>query len=219
MSCFLGDTGNNLIEWIKFLLGRNLSIPHVKFIYPTAPVQRYTPLNNEYSNVWFDRKQVTIDALENRKSLASIYETVNELIDRETTSSGIPPNRVIVGGFSMGGCLAMHTGFHLNQNLAGVFALSAFLNNGSIVYESLDAAKKSPTSLPKLRMFHGGRDTLVPLSWGEKTFEELTKRGIVGEFTPLKNTLHELKKSELLELEKWINEMLPPLESDLHNKL
>lgn len=151
-----GDTGNNLIEWIKFLLGRNLSIPHVKFIYPTAPVQRYTPLNNEYSNVWFDRKQITMEALECRKSLASIYETVNEMIERES-SNGISPNRIIVGGFSMGGCLAMHTGFHLNQNIAGVFALSAFLNNNSIVYESLDSSKKSSSELPKLKMFHGGR--------------------------------------------------------------
>jgi phospholipase/carboxylesterase len=42
---------------------------------------------------------------------------------------------------------------------------------------------------------------------------------VEGDFTPLKNTLHELKKSELLDLEKWFQELLPPLESDLHNKL
>lgn len=78
------------------------------------------------------------------------------MIQREV-NSGIPPNRIVVGGFSMGGCLAMHTGYHLNQNLAGVFALSAFLNNNSIVYESLDSAKKSSSELPKLKMFHGGR--------------------------------------------------------------
>lgn len=52
----IGDTGSNLVEWIKFLLGRNLEIPHVKFIYPTAPVQRLNSrkfLNkyfNEYAN-------------------------------------------------------------------------------------------------------------------------------------------------------------------------
>lgn len=94
---------------------------------------------------------------ENRKSLASIYETVNEIIARETKGSDIPENRVIVGGFSMGGCLAMHTGFHLNPKLAGVFACSAFLNNESIVYESLDAYRKASTELPKFKMFHGGR--------------------------------------------------------------
>lgn len=98
-----GDTGNNLIEWVKFLLGRHFDIPHVKFVYPTAPVQPYTPLNGELSNVWFDRKSVTIQAKECRRSLATIYETVNEMIARETRE--IPLSRVIVGGFSMGGCL------------------------------------------------------------------------------------------------------------------
>jgi hypothetical protein len=63
------------------------------------------------------------------------------------------------------------------------------------------------------------RDTLVPPDWGIKTFDELKKRGIEGDFITLKNTLHELKKNELLDLEKWISEILPPLESDLQNKL
>jgi phospholipase/carboxylesterase len=59
----------------------------------------------------------------------------------------------------------------------------------------------------------------VPTAWGRKTFEELKKRGVQGEFTPLRNTLHELKRSEMLDLEKWLAELLPPLESDLQNKL
>lgn len=132
-----------------------MEIPHVKFIYPTAPVQKYTPMGGEYSNVWFDRKSISIDALENRKSLSGIYETVNDMLTREIEGHGIPARRVVVGGFSMGGCLAMHTGFHLNQNLGGVFALSAFLNAESVVYESLEANKSS--SLPRFRAFHGER--------------------------------------------------------------
>lgn len=55
--------------------------------------------------------------------------------------------------------------------------------------------------------------------WGRKTFDELKKRGVTGDFSMLKNTLHELKKNELVELEKWLLEILPPLESDLQNKL
>lgn len=129
----------------------------MKFIYPTAPVQKYTPMNGEHSNVWFDRKSVTIESQENRKSLSSIYETVNELLKREIEGFGIPSHRVVVGGFSMGGCLAMHTGYHLNQSLGGVFALSAFLNNNSVVYESLDSRNSSSSELPKLKFFHGER--------------------------------------------------------------
>ena len=58
-------------------------------------------------------------------------------------------------GFSMGGALSLHTGYHLNRNLGGVFCLSSFLNDRSIVYESLE--NSSAESLPPLKMFHGGR--------------------------------------------------------------
>ncbi|XP_055903048.1 lysophospholipase-like protein 1 [Eupeodes corollae] len=213
-----GDTGSNLVEWVRFLLGKDLEFPHIKVIYPTAPLQPYTPLEGELSNVWFDRRSITIDARENRKSLASIYETVHELINEEE-NLGIPAERIIVGGFSMGGALALHTAYHLNTDLAGVFACSSFLNRDSIVYDSLKNRTKSGTDLPELKMFHGSRDSLVPLKWGEESFEELTKLEVKGEFSVLKNTLHELKKREILDIQDWISTKLPPLANDLQNKL
>jgi len=56
------------------------------------------------------------------------------------------------------------------------------------------------------------RDTLVPLEWSKRTFDELQKRGVAGEFTTLLNTRHELRKSELLAFEKWLQEIIPPFE-------
>lgn len=63
----------------------------------------------------------------------------------------------------MGGALALHSGFHVNQDLAGVFACSSFLNDDSIVFEMLQKRKtqQSSSRLPKLLMFHGDRDNLV----------------------------------------------------------
>lgn len=63
---------------------------------------RYTPLNGEHSNVWFDRKQISIDALESRKSMAAMYETVKEMLTRESEGCGIPINRIVVGGKTKG---------------------------------------------------------------------------------------------------------------------
>lgn len=123
-------------------------------IFPTAPVQAYTPMDGQLSNVWFDRKEITIEAKESRSSLAKIYESVNELI-RNEVQKGIPLSRIIVGGFSMGGALALHAGYHLNHEIAGVFAMSSFLNNNSIVYDSI--RNRKTLTLPKLLMFHGDR--------------------------------------------------------------
>ncbi|XP_017966747.2 lysophospholipase-like protein 1 [Drosophila navojoa] len=213
-----GDTGPNLIEWIHFLLGRDFNLSHIKLIYPTAPTQKYTPLNGQLSTVWFDRRSVNIAAQESRKSMAQSYEIVNKLIQEEV-DLGIPLSRIIVGGFSMGGALALHAGYHLNTGLAGVFAHSSFLNRKSVVYESLESQKPTQSALPELRMFHGERDTLVPLEWGLETFESLQKLGVTGTFKPLKNTLHELKRSSLLDLQEWIVKKLPPLSSEIANKL
>lgn len=117
----------------------------------------------------------------------------------------------------MGGALALHTGYHVNTEVAGVFACSAFLNKDSIVYESLK--NKPHGKLPELLMFHGDRDTLVRPEWGSTTFNKLQEMGVEGEFTMVKNTLHELKVRELVQLQEWLAKVLPPLESDISNKL
>ncbi|XP_037950462.1 lysophospholipase-like protein 1 [Teleopsis dalmanni] len=213
-----GDTGSNLLQWVRFLLGKDMEFPHIKIMYPTAPFQPYTPNDGQLSNVWFDRRSIAIDAKENRKSLAEIYETVHEMINKEV-ESGIPANRILVGGFSMGGALAIHTAFHLNTNLAGVFACSSFLNKDSIVFDSLKNRTKPDAVLPELLQFHGSRDRLVPMEWGEESFKTLTNLGVKGKFTPLSNVMHELKKRELLDIQQFILEKLPPQSGDLQNKL
>lgn len=121
----------------------------------------------------------------------------------------------------MGGALALHSGFHVNTDLAGIFACSSFLNNDSIVFDTLRARlnQQNAGPLPKLLMFHGERDSLVPPSWGTETYDELTRLGVSAEFKTLKNTLHELKANELLEIQEWILKLLPPLETDIQNKL
>lgn len=206
------------MEWIRFLLGRNLDFEHIKFVYPTAPKQKYTPLNGELSSVWFDRRSLNIAAEESRKSMSECYDNVKKIIQSEV-DQGIPVNRIIVGGFSMGGAVALHTGYHLNPDLAGIFTHSSFLNRKSVVYESIQNRKLTSETLPELRMFHGERDTLVPLEWGEETFEALKSVGVSGTFTPLKNTLHELKIKSLLEIEQWILSKLPPLDEKVQHKL
>lgn len=121
----------------------------------------------------------------------------------------------------MGGALSLHMGYHVNHDLAGVFTCSSFLNDNSIVFETLQNRKSQPypKPLPKLLMYHGERDSLVPLSWGKETFDELLSVGVDAEFKSLKNTLHELKANELLDIQDWIQKLLPPLESDITNKL
>lgn len=52
--------------------------------------------------------------------------SVKELIEKEE-SEGIPSNKVVIGGFSQGGAVALYTAFTLSKPLAGVIALSSWM--------------------------------------------------------------------------------------------
>lgn len=41
--------------------------------------------------------------------------------------SGIPSERIVIGGFSMGGSLALYAGLTYDKPLAGILGLSSFL--------------------------------------------------------------------------------------------
>lgn len=112
-----------------------------------------------------------------------------------------------IGGFSMGGSLALQEAFRFCPGLAGVFSMSSFLNNNTLLYKEVKASETP------LCMFHGDRDTLAPISWGQKTYNELMKKGIKGDFHIVKNAMHELKESELKALFNWIQQTLPPTET------
>ncbi|CAH2005139.1 unnamed protein product [Acanthoscelides obtectus] len=201
-----GDTGQGFLNWVKFLMGSDFGLPHINFYFPTAPLRPYTPLGGSTSNVWFDRYNITPDVPEHIQTLEAIGQEMKGLIGK-VADSGVPLNRIVIGGFSMGGALALHTAYRFSPGLAGAFALSSFLNNNSVLYSNVKT-RDTP-----LYMCHGDRDTLVPISWGQNTFQDLTKLGIKGEFTPIKNTLHEIKQKEIEDLFRWIEKVLPPVEN------
>ncbi|KAF6073508.1 lysophospholipase like 1 [Phyllostomus discolor] len=86
------------------------------------------------SNVWFDRFKISNDCPEHLESIDAMCQVLTDLIDDEV-KSGIKKNRILIGGFSMGGCMAMHLAYRNHQDVAGVFALSSFLNKTSAVYQ------------------------------------------------------------------------------------
>lgn len=76
--------------------------------------------------------------------------------------SGIPANRIIVGGFSQGGALALHTGLTFSQPLAGIVALSCWLP----LHKSFPDARKTSDTIPIFQC-HGEIDPVVPYKYGQ----------------------------------------------------
>ncbi|XP_077195791.1 lysophospholipase-like protein 1 isoform X4 [Paroedura picta] len=129
-----GDTGQGIRAWIKQVLNQDWSFQHIKVIYPTAPARPYTPMRGSMSTVWFDRYKISNDCPEHIETIDSMCQDLTSLIDDEV-KNGIRKNRILLGGFSMGGGMAMHLAYRRHQDVAGVFALSSFLNKNSAVYQ------------------------------------------------------------------------------------
>ncbi|XP_004626997.1 lysophospholipase-like protein 1 [Octodon degus] len=200
-----GDSGPGLRRWIKEVLNQDLTFQHIKLIYPTAPARPYTPMKGGISNVWFDRLKISNDCPEQLESIDTMCRVLTELIDEEVRS-GVSKSRILLGGFSMGGCMALHLAYRSHRDVAGVFALSSFLNKASAVYQAL---QKSDGVFPELFQCHGTADELVLHSWGEETNSLLKSLGVNTKFHSFPNVYHELCKTELQQLKSWILTKLP----------
>ncbi|KAM8947840.1 lysophospholipase-like protein 1 [Pelodytes ibericus] len=200
-----GDTGQGIKSWIREILKQDLAFKHIKVIFPTAPAQRYTPMMGEMSNVWFDRYKISMECRENLESVDSMCQILTNLINEEV-KSGIANNRILLGGFSMGGAMAMHLAYRHHRDAAGVFALSSFLNKDSVVYQEVKGAK---WKVPELFQCHGNADTLVLHEWGEETCSILKSLGVTTTFHSFPNLYHELSLDELERLKAWILRLIP----------
>uniref|UniRef100_A0A1B6KUS9 palmitoyl-protein hydrolase n=2 Tax=Graphocephala atropunctata TaxID=36148 RepID=A0A1B6KUS9_9HEMI len=201
-----GDTGSGAKAWVEMLMGERMAFRHLKVMFPTAPLRPYTPLNGELSHVWFNRVSIRPDVPEELQTIEPMAKEINKFIEQQV-ANGTPLNRIILGGFSMGGAMALHVGYRYIPGLAGIFTLSSFLNEKSVVYDDLQKRKEcgKASAMPPLFMCHGERDDLVRVGWGEETLNRLTSLGVTAEFHRFPNMLHELKKKELEMLYSWIN--------------
>ncbi|XP_035697102.1 lysophospholipase-like protein 1 [Branchiostoma floridae] len=200
-----GDTGEGVCSWIQDLIGNGLVFPHIRMVFPTAPPRPYTPMMGQMTTVWFDRHRISPDVPDHMESVDIMCEHLNRLIEEEV-SSGIPKERIILGGFSMGGAMAMQVAYRLHLSVAGVAALSAFLNNDSAVYK---AVKEANSPLPELFLCQGGKDPLVMPEWVKQTHRMMDGLGVPSQFHFFPKMYHEMCVQELELLRTWILKKLP----------
>jgi predicted esterase len=98
----------------------------------------------------------------------------NTLIDEEI-NAGIPSNRIVIGGFSQGGAMAIFTGVTSRHHLGGVFGLSCYL----LLQDKIKglAPENQPNKDTEIFMGHGTSDPLVKPEWGLLTANTLKQMG------------------------------------------
>ncbi|KAK7103745.1 lysophospholipase-like protein 1 isoform X2 [Littorina saxatilis] len=202
------STGERLRNSIKTALGEELTFSHIRILYPTAPLRAYTQANGEPSHVWFDRLTISLAGTDHEESVDTMATKLGQLIDAEV-KSGIPLHRIVIGGYSMGGTMALHLGYRFYPQVTGVLVMGNFLYSDSCLYTALEKRDTSSIRLPPLKMFHAEQDQIVPLTWGKVTFNKLTSLGVKGDFVILSNQGHSMNTPLADSARNWIANILP----------
>jgi predicted esterase len=169
-----------LCIWFHFLAGKGADwehglkakiasqLPWVEWYFPDAPKKPVTNYNGSIERCWFDQLEGQATETMATPGLEVSVSMVHSLL-RQAEAHGFPSNRIMLGGMSQGGVLAMTAGFSYEKPLAGIFAVSAW------VPPTLTGAMRQPNT--PLMIGNGDRDDVVPMSMFQKSVQKLERAG------------------------------------------
>lgn len=198
----LGDTGHG---WADAMT--SVRPTYSKVICPTAETMRVTLNAGFRMPSWFDLLSLDDNQPEDEKGIRAARDSIHALIDECTSGdSAVPVNRVLLGGFSQGGALALYSALtYPRGQLAGVMALSCWL---PLRNEFPAACLEQNKSIPILQC-HGDCDPLVPYKWGQMTTQVIRKFAPQLEFKTYRGMTHSSCEQEIDDMKQFVSRLLP----------
>ncbi len=142
--------------------------PSVRFVFPDAPIRAVTINQGMRMRAWYDIFQFG-PGPEDEAGIRESQHIVEGLVEQ----AGVPPERVVLAGFSQGGAVVLHTALRYPKRLAGVVALSTYLPLQKDFPNEVSAENKS---IP-IFMAHGRFDDIIPLPRALASRDQLLKMG------------------------------------------
>jgi predicted esterase len=178
-------------------------MPNTKYVLPTAQTQRVTLNGGIPMPSWFDLYGLDDTAKDDVEGIKRAVERITRIIESEI-ANGVPTARIVVGGFSQGGAVALSTAFGFERKLAGVLGMSTWLPNAVRKGEVSAALRETP-----VLMCHGDRDATVPLKWAKISVEALRELTVQCELKTYANMAHSTSTEELADVRRFVKECLP----------
>lgn len=176
----------------------NLPDSHnIRFIFPHAPVQPVTINGGMAMRSWYDIVSTTIA---DRADLAGIDASrciVDELIEQQI-EQGIAADKILLAGFSQGGLVALHSGLHSQNKLAGVLALSTYYPQQCL---------RAVTNNVPVFMAHGLYDQVIPVTVAQQAQQLFEKLELPVEWQayPME---HQVCQAEIEAISNWLQKQL-----------
>ena len=193
----LGDSGEGFAPIVPELVRPGW--PALRFVFPHAPVRAVTINGGARMRAWYDIRDFDLANRADHEGVAESVAQVEALIAREA-ERGIPPERVLLAGFSQGGAVTLAAGIARTRPLAGLIALSTYLP--MTLAQAQDALKPGATSQPVF-IAHGQFDPVVPYAGGDMSANALRALGFEVEWHryPMQ---HAVCAEEIRDLGDWM---------------
>ena len=193
----LGADGHDFAPIVPDLVRREW--PALRFVFPHAPVQPVTINGGMRMRAWYDIRDANLGNRADLDGVAASVAQVEALIAREG-ERGVPPERLLLAGFSQGGAVTLAAGIARGQPLAGLIALSTYLPMGA---EAAAAQLVPGASAQPVFMAHGVFDPVVPAAAGEAGAKALAAMGfdVTWRRYPMQHAVH---PEEIADLGAWM---------------
>lgn len=203
----LGADGYDFVPMIP-----QLDLPataRLRFVFPHAEVRPVT-INAGYAmRAWYDIRELSPAGRDDEAGLAASRDRIERYVERER-AGGIAARRIVLGGFSQGGAVALHVGLRHAARLAGIVCLSGYLPLRERLAADLAPVQRETPIL----MCHGREDVVVLPTFGEQSRDALLGAGLSVDWRQY-SMGHQLCEPEVHDIAAWLNFHLDlvPIES------
>ena len=175
----------------------------VRYVLPNAPRIPVTINMGLIMPAWYDVAGFG-SAAEDERRIRESAAWIDELIAREA-ERGVPAGRVVLGGFSQGGAMALFAGLRHAEALAGVMCLSGYLLlPATLAAEATEANRSTPVFAA-----HGTADAMVPLERAAASRDLLVEAGYQVDWHTYP-VAHQIAAEELGDIGRWLAGVLAP---------
>lgn len=196
----LGADGYDFAGFVEALA--DISKTGLRFVFPHAPIQAVTLNNGATMPSWFDLYGTRPEDPQDELGIRRAREAVSVLIHEEQ-QRGIPSERVVLGGFSQGGALALYTALSGPHRLAAAIGLSTYLP----LAQRFASELRAHNATTPVFLGHGTEDPTLPYDFAVLSHAILTRSGIAAELHsyPLE---HSVSTEEIQDLRRFLTDAL-----------
>jgi phospholipase/carboxylesterase len=196
----LGADGHDFAPIVPQLVGADER--PLRFVFPHAPIRPVTLNGGMAMRAWYDILSFDRGARQDEAGIRASAAQVAELIQREN-QRGIPTERIVLGGFSQGGAIALFAGPRYPEKLAGIMGLSCYL----LLEDLLPAERTRVNYLTPVFLAHGTQDPVVDIHKGTEAKQLLEAAGYPLEWHAYPMP-HSVSPQEVDDIAAWLRKVL-----------